>query len=65
VFVEKDVLVEGAWRRLKLPKVVDRLCIGCGICETKCPVEGVSAIRVINEGESRRGRDSLVAVSYG
>ncbi len=65
VFEEKGLLVDGELRRLKLPKVVDRLCIGCGICETKCPVEGVSAIRVINEGESRRERSGLVAGPYG
>ncbi len=28
------------------PVVDSALCIGCGICEYKCPVEGVSAIRV-------------------
>ena len=32
--------------RVARPKVVGELCIGCGICETKCPVEGVSAIVV-------------------
>lgn len=29
-----------------LPKVREELCIGCGICEFKCPVEGEAAIRV-------------------
>ena len=62
---EQEVLVNGEWRRLKLPRVVDKLCIGCGICETKCPVEGASAIRVINEGESRRKRSELPAGAYG
>lgn len=28
------------------PRVIRDLCIGCGICETKCPVDGESAIRV-------------------
>jgi ferredoxin len=34
------------------PAVVQRpyvqidLCIGCGICEARCPVEGEAAIRV-------------------
>jgi len=65
VFEEKDVLVDGETRRLKFPKVVDKLCIGCGICETKCPVEGASAIRIINEGESRRARSAEVAGPYG
>lgn len=56
VFEDKAVLIDGEVRRLKFPRVIDKLCIGCGICETKCPVEGASAIRVINEGESRRVR---------
>lgn len=29
------------------PRVVHRRCIGCGICEYKCPVEGQAAIVVI------------------
>ncbi len=33
---------------LRLPHMVRELCIGCGICEYKCPVAGVAAIRVIN-----------------
>jgi len=28
------------------PYVLDDLCIGCGICEYQCPVEGEAAIRV-------------------
>ena len=51
---EKDVLVNGKVRRVKLPYVVRERCIGCGICETRCPVEGRSAVRVVNEGESRK-----------
>jgi len=42
---------------LKIPRVVADRCIGCGICETRCPVEGASAIRITNEGETRRERD--------
>lgn len=30
----------------KIPKVEDHLCIGCGACEHKCPVEGEKAIIV-------------------
>ena len=58
IFDERDVTYGGITKRLKQPVVVKKLCIGCGICETKCPVEGVSAIRVIHEGESRRQRDA-------
>jgi len=38
---------------VKQPRVLDDLCIGCGICETKCPLEGDSAIRMIHQGEDR------------
>ncbi len=31
---------------VRLPRVVDHLCIGCGICEHKCPVNGEAAIRM-------------------
>ncbi|MDW7757650.1 MAG: 4Fe-4S binding protein, partial [Desulfuromonadales bacterium] len=54
VFEEKEILFAGESRRLKIPRVVENLCIGCGICETRCPLEGASAIRVVSEGESRR-----------
>lgn len=37
---------DGAGVELQLPHVVRDLCIGCGICEYKCPVSGQSAIRV-------------------
>ena len=50
--------------RVKQPYVVSRLCIGCGICETKCPLPGSSAVRVIREGESR-DPESFVLPSKG
>jgi ferredoxin len=31
---------------VKLPHVNRERCIGCGICEYKCPLNGESAIRV-------------------
>ena len=34
------------------PEMIEDLCIGCGICENKCPVEGESAIRVYAAGDS-------------
>jgi MauM/NapG family ferredoxin protein len=54
VFDEKEVILGRESRILKVPRVIEKLCIGCGICENKCPVGGVSAIRVINEIESRK-----------
>lgn len=33
---------------LKQPQIDPKLCIGCGICENKCPVAGAAAIRVMS-----------------
>jgi len=38
---------------VQLPFVDLKQCVGCGICENKCPVRGRPAIRVIAAGESR------------
>jgi ferredoxin len=37
---------EGETISLLLPYVLRDLCIGCGLCEYRCPVSGDSAIRV-------------------
>lgn len=37
---------QGGTRVVRRPRVLRGLCIGCGICEFKCPLEGESAIRV-------------------
>ncbi len=45
----KEVTVtnrEGNTVHLMQPYVIPELCIGCGICENKCPLPGHSAIRV-------------------
>jgi len=45
---------------VKQPRVDLELCIGCGICETKCPVLGRPAIYVMNVGESRSKENQLL-----
>ncbi len=50
---EKVIHFDGSERLVKRPYVIEDLCIGCGICETKCPVEGKSAIIVTPQGEQR------------
>ncbi len=37
---------DGSMYPLQLPYVLRERCIGCGICEYKCPVNGEAAIRV-------------------
>jgi MauM/NapG family ferredoxin protein len=46
--VETSVTVGARALKLKQPQVDSKLCIGCGICENKCPVKGQSAIRVMS-----------------
>jgi ferredoxin len=37
---------DGETVAVQRPRVVRDRCIGCGICEYKCPVNGEAAIRV-------------------
>jgi polyferredoxin len=45
---------------MQQPRVDLELCIGCGICETKCPVLSQPAIYVTNIGESRSRDNRLL-----
>ena len=47
-------------RKVKLPCVDLKRCVGCGICENKCPVKGRPAIRVISAGESRSPENRIL-----
>ena len=46
-------------RAVKVPVVVVDLCIGCGVCEYKCPVSDFAGIRVTSVGESRNPQNRL------
>lgn len=51
---------QGKIMTVQQPHVDLELCIGCGICETKCPVLGRPAIYVSNVGESRSKENQLL-----
>ena len=38
----------GQMSTVQRPSVLREVCIGCGICEHQCPLEGVAAIRIYN-----------------
>ena len=45
---------------VKQPHVNAELCIGCGICQNKCPVSDQAAIRVTSVGETRNFRNQFL-----
>jgi polyferredoxin len=51
---------EGREKIIQQPRVDLELCIGCGICETKCPVKSQPAIYVTSVGESRSEENRLL-----
>jgi len=53
---------EGMEIILQQPHVDLDLCIGCGICETKCPVIDKPAIYMTSVGESRSKYNQLINV---
>ena len=55
IYFRKGVVTgpDGTEIPVQLPYVDLKKCVGCGICEYKCPVRGRPAIRVISAGESR------------
>ncbi len=55
IYFKEDEIVrpDGQTASVKLPFVDLKRCVGCGICQFKCPVKGNPAIRIISAGESR------------
>lgn len=47
------LLSDGSSRMVKYPYVVRELCIGCGICEHKCPLPTLPGVLVTRENEKR------------
>lgn len=62
IFLEEGefITLTGKKRKVKLPKVDPQLCVGCGICEAKCPVSDFSAIYVTSAQESRSEKKRLL-----
>jgi ferredoxin len=48
---------------VKQPHVDPELCIGCGICETKCPVADHGAVFVTSVGEGRNPKNQILLSS--
>jgi polyferredoxin len=51
---------DGKGMPVQLPYLDLKRCVGCGICEYKCPVRGRPAIRIISAGESRSLKNRIL-----
>jgi polyferredoxin len=51
---------EGKKKLLKRPLLDPKLCVGCGICENKCPVHDRPAVRVTSVGETRSKTNQMI-----
>jgi MauM/NapG family ferredoxin protein len=62
IYLIKDVVNGSDDKKLKvqLPFVDLKRCVGCGICENKCPVRGLPAIRTISAGETRSLKNQIL-----
>ena len=52
-FEMAELITDKGVKKIKRPIVDLELCIGCGICEYKCPLHDQPAIIVTRLGESR------------
>jgi len=53
-FIEVEIVDrDGLKKTVKQPHVDPDLCIGCGVCENKCPYRDRPAIRVLSANETR------------
>ncbi|MDI6727797.1 MAG: 4Fe-4S binding protein [Thermodesulfovibrionales bacterium] len=66
IWFEKAVVKDRSGKEIVVqqPRVDLELCIGCGICEAKCPVVDRPAIYVTSIGESRSKENKLLMEGY-
>jgi len=62
IYLQKDFVpgADGKPLSVQLPYLDLKKCVGCGICEYKCPVKGRPAIRVMAAGESRSAKNQIL-----
>ena len=62
IFLKKGTISRDGGKKLtvQLPYVDLKRCVGCGICENKCPIKSLPAIRTISAGESRSLKNQIL-----
>ena len=59
-FQEVPVMTpDGSYATLKQPRLNPDLCIGCGICEYKCPISDERGVRITSVGETRNPKNQI------
>lgn len=63
IYLEEVTVINASGKKLTVnqPHVNAELCIGCGICEIKCPVSDDAAIRVTSVGETRHFKNQFLS----
>jgi polyferredoxin len=51
---------DGSKKTFKRPFIDPQKCVGCGICENKCPVQDRPAVRVTSIGETRSPINQMI-----
>jgi polyferredoxin len=66
IWLEESEVIrrDGSRVKVRLPHLDPKLCIGCGICENRCPVRARAAIRVSSVGETRSPENQILIKSY-
>ena len=62
---EQVTTLSGEIIKIKRPYVDENLCVGCGICENKCPLTGHPGIKCTSRGESRAQGAELLTTDEG
>ena len=62
IYLKTDFVLrsDGKNMQVQLPYVDLKRCVGCGICENKCPVRSLPAIRTVSAGESRSSSNQIL-----
>ncbi len=62
IYLKEEIITrsDGKPMKMRLPFVDLKRCVGCGICENKCPVRGRPAILTISAGETRSEKNRIL-----